>query len=125
LNGYRRNCLQSLLALMFLMSAFSKISGSKMQVEAFKHYRLPQGVRIVVGVLVFVSAAALVVGYWESNWTAAGALILGTVGIGGTLTHIRIKDSFKQAFPIMVLGGLAIILFFIMLSDFSDFPGFN
>jgi putative oxidoreductase len=117
--------LQSLLALMFLMSAFSKISGNKMQVEAFKHYRLPQWFRVVTGVIEFVSAAALVVGYWEPSWTTVGALILGIVGIGGTLTHIRIKDSFKQTFPIMVLGGLAIILFFITLSDLSDFPGFN
>ncbi|WP_245237860.1 hypothetical protein [Paenibacillus etheri] len=32
--------------------------------------------------------------------------------IGGILVHIREKDSFKETFPIILLGVLAIIVFF-------------
>jgi putative oxidoreductase len=57
------------------------------------------------------------------SWAAAGALLLGITAIGGILTHIRVKDSFKQTSTILFLGILAFILFFIRLSDFSNFPG--
>jgi putative oxidoreductase len=90
--------LQSLLALMFLMAGVGKITGSKMHVEGFKHWRLPQWFRIVTGIIELIGAAALVVGYWESSWVALGALILGITGIGGIITHIRVKDSFQQTF---------------------------
>jgi putative oxidoreductase len=117
--------LQSLLALAFLMGGIGKITGSKMHVDGFDHWRLPQWFRVVTGFVEFVGAAALIVGYWEQSWTAAGALILGVTAIGGILTHVRVKDSFKQTFPIILLGVLSFIVFFIRISDLSDFPGFN
>jgi putative oxidoreductase len=105
--------LQSLLALMFLMAGFSKLSGNKMQVEGFKKYGFPQWFRVVTGIVEFVGAAALIVGYWDKNWTAVGSLILGITSIGGIITHVRIKDSFKQTFPILLLGIISFIVFFI------------
>jgi putative oxidoreductase len=117
--------LQSLLALMFLMAGFGKISGSKMHIEGFNHWRLPQWFRVVTGFVELVGAAALIIGYWEPSWVAAGALLLGVTAIGGILTHIRVKDSFKQSFMIVLIGIISFIVFFIQLSDFSDFPGFN
>ncbi|AIQ35175.1 MULTISPECIES: DoxX family protein [unclassified Paenibacillus] len=117
--------LQSLLVLAFVMAGSGKAAGSKMHVDNFKKWRLPQWFRVVTGLVELVAAAALVVGYWEPSWAAAGALLLGVTAIGGVLTHIRAKDSFKQCFPIILLGVLAFIVFFIRLSDLSDFPGFN
>jgi putative oxidoreductase len=117
--------LQSLLALAFLMAGLGKITGSKMHVEGFNHWGLPQWFRVVTGIVEFVGAAALIIGFWEHSWTAVGALLLGITAIGGTLVHVRVKDSFKQTFPIILLGVLSFIVFFIRLSDFSDFPGFN
>ena len=105
--------LQSLLALMFLIGGLGKIAGSKMHVEHFTHWRLPQWFRVVTGIVEFVAAAALIIGYWEPSWVSAGALLLGVTSIGGLLTHLRIKDSFKLTLPIIVIGILAFILFFI------------
>ncbi|MGO4185757.1 DoxX family protein [Paenibacillus sp. MCAF9] len=117
--------LQGLLGLMFLMAGFGKISGSKMHVDGFKQWGLPQWFRVVTGVVELIAAIALIIGYWEHSWAAAGALLLGVTAIGGTLTHVRVKDSFKQTFPIILVGVLSFVLFFIRLSDLSDFPGFN
>jgi len=117
--------LQSLLALLFLMAGLGKIAGSKMHVESFKHWGFPQWFRVVTGIVEFVGAAALIIGFWEQSWTAVGALVLGITAIGGILTHVRVKDSFKQTLPIVILGVLSFIVFFIRLSDLSDFPGFN
>jgi len=117
--------LQGILGLMFLMAGFGKITGLKMHVENFKHWRLPQWFRVVTGFIELVGAAALIVGYWDPSWTAAGALVLGITSIGGILTHFRVKDSLKQTFPIIFLAILSIAVFLICLSDLSDFPGFN
>lgn len=117
--------LQSLLALMFLVAGMGKISGSKMTVEGFKHWGLPQWFRIVTGIVELAGAAALIVGYWEPSWLAIGALIIGITGIGGTLTHIRVKDPFKQTLMILFLAVIAIVLFVIHASDLADFPGFE
>lgn len=116
---------QSLLALAFLLAGLSKIAGFKVHVEGFKKWGLPQWFRVVTGLVEVVGAAALIIGFWEPSWIAAGALLLGITAIGGILTHIRVKDSFKQTFPIILLGILSFVLFFISLSDLSDFPGFN
>lgn len=117
--------LQSILALMFLMAALGKISGSKMHVEGFNHWRLPQWFRVVTGFVELIGAAALIVGFWDASWIAAGALLLGLTSIGGILTHVRVKDSMKQTFPILFLAVLSFVLYFIHLSDLSDFPGFK
>ncbi|MEK4236299.1 DoxX family protein [Paenibacillus sp. FSL H7-0714] len=117
--------LQSLLILAFVMAGSGKVAGSKMHVDNFKKWRLPQWFRVVTGLVEIVAAAVLVVGYWEPSWAAAGALILGVTAIGGILVHIREKDSFKETFPIILLGVLAIIVFFIRLTDLADFPGFK
>jgi uncharacterized membrane protein YphA (DoxX/SURF4 family) len=117
--------LQSLLVLAFVMAGLGKVAGSSMHVDNFKKWRLPQWFRVVTGLVELVVAAALVVGYWEPSWAAAGALLLGVTAIGGVLVHIREQDSFKHTFPIILLGVLAVIVFFIRFSDLADFPGFN
>jgi putative oxidoreductase len=116
--------LQGLLSLVFLMAGFSKISGSKMQVDAFNHYKLPQGFRVVTGFIQWVGVAALAFGFWEPSWAAAGALWLGVTMFGGILTHVRVKDTFQQMLPAVVLTVLLVILFFIQLPGLSAFPGF-
>ncbi|GGH22306.1 hypothetical protein GCM10008013_20680 [Paenibacillus segetis] len=117
--------LQAVLGLMFLMAAVGKISGSKMHVENFKKWRLPQWFRVVTGIVELVGAAAMIVGFWEQSWAAVGALILGVTSIGGILTHIRVKDSLKQTFPIIFLGVVSFVVFFLNVAHLSDFPGFN
>lgn len=115
--------LQGFLAIMFLMAGFGKVTGSKMHVEGFKQWRLPQWFRVVTGIVEIIGAAALIIGYWESSWAAAGALLLGLTAIGGVLTHIRVRDSFKQTFMILVLGIISIFVFFMRYSELFNFPG--
>ncbi|GFZ88835.1 hypothetical protein GCM10008018_38690 [Paenibacillus marchantiophytorum] len=117
--------LQILLGLMFLMAGVGKIAGSKMHIEGFKKWGLPQWFRVVTGIIEFVGAAAVIIGIWEPSWAAAGALVLGITSIGGILIHLKEKDSFKDTFMIVLLAIFSFIVFFIRLSDLADFPGFN
>ncbi|RED58084.1 DoxX family protein [Cohnella lupini] len=116
--------LQGLLGLVFVMAGFSKISGTKMQVDSFNHYGYPQWFRVVTGLVQWVGVAALVIGFWEPSWAAVGALWLGVTMLGGVLTHVRIRDTFKQTLAAIVFLLLLVILFIIELPELSDFPGF-
>lgn len=117
--------LQSLLALAFLVAGCGKIFGAKMHVEGFDHWRLPQWFRVVTGLVELVGAAALIYGYWEPGWMTAGALLLGVTAVGGVVTHLRAKDSFNQMLPILLLGIIAFVLFFLHYSEFTDFTGLS
>ena len=107
--------LQGLLAAMFLMAGFGKVTGSKMHREAFVHWRLPQWFRIVTGLVELIGSGLLIIGYWQKNFAIAGALILGVTAIGGLITHLRVKDGFKETFMIVLLGIIAFILLFILI----------
>ncbi len=102
--------IQGILVVMFVMAGMGKVAGSKMQIEGFDHFRLPQWFRVVTGIVELIGAALLVVGFWLTGWAIAGALLLGLTGIGGIMTHVRAKDSFKATFPIIVL---CILSFFV------------
>ncbi|WP_228027605.1 DoxX family protein [Bacillus fonticola] len=107
--------LQGILALMFLMAGFGKVSGSNMHVEAFKKWRLPQWFRVVTGIVELAGAVLLIVGFWVSTSALAGSLLLAITGIGGILTHIRVKDSFKDTVMILFLAVLSAVVFFLYL----------
>ena len=107
--------LQGLLALIFIMAGFGKITGSKMHIEGFKKWGYPQWFRVVTGVIELVAAVLLIVGFWNGTVAIIGAAILVAVGIGGVITHLRIKDTMKDTAMILVLGILALVLLIILL----------
>ncbi|TFE24547.1 DoxX family protein [Cohnella luojiensis] len=116
--------LQALLAAAFFMSGLTKISGMKMQVDSFNHLKLPQWFRVVTGLVQWVGVTALIIGFWEPSWAAAGGLWLGAMMIGATLAHARVKDPVKLMFPAIILTLLSLAAFFLRMSELSEFPGF-
>ncbi|RFU68549.1 DoxX family protein [Bacillus sp. V59.32b] len=107
--------LQGLLAAMFLAAGMGKVFGSKMHKEGFEHWRLPQWFRVVTGIVELAGAALLVIGFWQTDYAIAGALLLGVTAIGGILTHLRVKDGFKETSAIVFLGIMVFILLFILI----------
>lgn len=106
--------LKGMLAFIFIAAGSGKVLGSKMHRENFERWRLPQWFRVVTGIVELVGAALLIIGFWQNDCAAAGALLLGVTGIGGVLTHVRVKDGFKDTVPIAVIGICAFVLFFIL-----------
>jgi putative oxidoreductase len=117
--------LQILLALMFLMAGIGKLAGSKMHVDNFDHWKLPQWFRAVTGFVEILGAVALIIGFWEPSWIAAGALWIGIISLGGILTHVRVKDTFKQTFMIILIFIISTVLFIIQYDELANFPGFQ
>ncbi|MFC5471045.1 DoxX family protein [Cohnella suwonensis] len=116
--------LQGLLGLAFLGAGFGKVSGSKMHVEGFKKWGLPQWFRVFTGLVEIVGAAGLIVGYWEPSWAALAGLGLGVTMVVAMLVHVRIKDSMKETMPSILLAILSLVVFAIQAGDLADFPGF-
>jgi putative oxidoreductase len=107
--------LQGILALMFIMAGFGKTIGSQMHIENFNKWAYPQWFRVVTGLLELIGAILLIVGYWNGTAALIGAAIFVAVGIGGVITHIRVKDTLKDTAMIFVLGLLALALLIILI----------
>ncbi|MFJ5766469.1 DoxX family protein [Lysinibacillus sp. NPDC093210] len=117
--------LQTLLTLMFLMASFGKLRGAKTPIEEFNKLRLPQWFRVITGVIEFISAVALIIGYWDASWLAIGALLIACTAICGVLAQIRIRDSFKNMLMIIVIGVMAIFLFINNMPALLNFSSFK
>ena len=117
--------MQTFLIFMFLMASFRKLTGDKTAIEEFKTLRLPQWFRVFTGVYELVTAAALIIGYWDTGWIALGSLLIAIFAIVGTLAMVRVKEPFKNMIMIIVIAVFAIILFLNNVSELSNFPGFN
>lgn len=107
--------LQGILALMFIIAATGKTFGSKMHIENFAKWGYPQWFRVVTGLLELFGALLLIIGYWIEPATLIGAVIFVAVGVGGVITHIRVKDTLKDTAMIFLLGILALLLLIILL----------
>ncbi|WP_241957833.1 DoxX family protein [Staphylococcus equorum] len=107
--------IQILLIAIFLMASTGKLKGSDMHKASFKKWGMPQSFRILTGTVELLAAILLIVGFWSQSSLIIGALLLVAVGIGGVLTHIKAKDTFKDTSMILILGILAIVLFAIAL----------
>ncbi|RAV21121.1 DoxX family protein [Paenibacillus contaminans] len=115
--------LQSLLSLAFLFSGLSKIAGAKMQVEVFEHVKLPQWFRVVTGVLMLAGVGGLVAGFWHEGVLSLAALWIACIMLGAVLSHVRVRDSFKQLFPALLLMILLLVLFSLHVSEFKALIG--
>lgn len=107
--------LQGVLAAVFLMAGGTKLMGAKMHVENFTKWGLPQWFRSVTGLVEVAAAMLLIIGFWQADLVLIGALLLVACGVGGVITHMRVKDSMKDTMPIGVLGLIALVLVIIVL----------
>lgn len=74
------------------------------------------------GVYELVTAAALIIGYWDTSWIAFGSLLIVIFAIVGTLAMVRVKEPFKNMIMIIVIAVFAIILFINNVLGLSNFP---
>ena len=87
----------------------------KMHIENFSKWGYPNWFRFVTGIVEFVGALLLIVGYWNDMSALVGAAVFVAVGIGGVITHFRVKDTMKDTALILILGILALVLLIILL----------
>ncbi|MFD0673508.1 DoxX family protein [Cohnella sp. GCM10027633] len=106
--------LQSWLLFSMAFFSISKLTGAKHQVDLFDSIKLPQGLRIVTGVLQLAGCAGLIIGYWDPAFAAWSAIGIGVMMLVAALAHVRVKHSFGQIFPSLlnVLISVGVVLLF-------------
>ena len=102
--------LQILLGVAFLGAGGSKLAGVPMQVEVFDRLRLPQGFRLVVGVIEIVGALGVLVGIAVHSVAVVAALGLDAVMLGALLLHLRAHDAAQKLVPPAVLLGVTAVV---------------
>lgn len=85
--------LQSLLALVFLMSGGIKLLGVQMQVDNFKRYGYPQWFRLVTGAVEMTGAVGMIVGVWVDQVAIAAGFWLTATMIGAVYTDLFRRGS--------------------------------
>jgi putative oxidoreductase len=103
--------LQGLLGLIFLMGGVMKLSGNPAQVEAFNEiYGYGTGFMYVVGVIEFLSALGLLIGFWVKKFISVFSGVLILVMAGAVFTHIKAGQGFGVTFMPFVLLVISLIV---------------
>ena len=107
--------IQGLLAFIFFVAGVGKVTGTEMHVKNCERWRLPNWFMFVTGAVELAGSFLLVLGFWSVKAAIAGAIVLGVTGIGGVITHMRVKDPFKETVTILVLAILSFVLLYLYL----------
>jgi putative oxidoreductase len=98
--------LQILLAVLFLLQAWMKLSGSPAWIARFQRWGYPEHFYLVVGLIELLGAVALVV----PRFTRIGAGALMVLMVGAAATHLLHREP--QVVTALVLIALLWIVFY-------------
>ena len=71
--------------------------------EEFKAYRLSENLVYIVGFIKVTLALMLLTGIWVESLVDPAAIGMAIMMIGAIIMHLKIKDSFKQTLPALIL----------------------
>lgn len=102
--------LQSFLLVTMTFAGGSKLAGAKNFVEMFDSLKLPQGFRVVTGLVQLAGAVGLVIGYWHLAAATWAGIWIGITMLVACLLHLRIKHPSGQAMPSLIIALIAAAL---------------
>lgn len=94
--------LQVVLGLGFIMFGYQKFVSEDMK-QGFIHFGYGDGFRIFTGLVEILSAIVIIVGIWVKPLAVIGGGLLAATMIGAILTHVKMKDEFKNMVMPIVL----------------------
>lgn len=71
--------------------------------DEFKAYGLPEKMVYLVGFIKITLALMLLVGIWLESLVDPAAIGMAVMMLGAIAMHLKIKDSFKQTLPAIIL----------------------
>lgn len=107
--------LQVLLGLLFLFSAYAKLSGGVEDIRL--QLGIPAWFWAITAAVEVVGAVALLAGITRPRLAVFGGLWLGATMFFGTLAHLRAGDGLALAAPALVLMLLALAVVGLRRSD--------
>jgi uncharacterized membrane protein YphA (DoxX/SURF4 family) len=82
-------------------------------VEEFRHYRLPDWLRDLVGVLKLTFSLMLLLGIERAPLALAGSLGIAFLMICAFFTHLRVRNPFFKMLPSLTLLVVSLVIAFI------------
>jgi uncharacterized membrane protein YphA (DoxX/SURF4 family) len=79
-------------------------------VEEFKHYRLPEWMRDLVGILKLTLALLLVLGVSNPRYAVIGGVGIAVLMLGAFVTHHRVKSPIVKRLPCLGLLVVACVI---------------
>lgn len=103
-----------ILTVAFGGSAFAKLTGHPMAVDARKHLGLSEGLQKGIGVAELLGALGVIIGLLSDDRALEWAGLLAGLGliatmIGAVVYHSRAGDEPKDMAPAIVLGALSVL----------------
>ncbi|MFQ5700210.1 MAG: DoxX family protein [Acidobacteriota bacterium] len=97
---------QALLGILFLIAALSKLSGNAEIVEMFAQSGYPDHFYILVGGVELIGAVLVLIPQLAGH----GAIALGVVMIGATVTHAMRHEPLRAGVTLVILGLLLYVI---------------
>ncbi len=72
-------------------------------IEEFKHYRYPDWLRDLVGVLKMTFSLLLLIGIEHGRFAVAGSIGIAVLMAAAVVTHIRVKNPLPKILPSLTL----------------------
>lgn len=94
-----------------------KIAGMSMQVQVFKHLKLPQWFRVFTGIVQLAGASGLVVGFWNKEVLFFAALWIACTMLGAIFFHVRVRDPLMPIIAPIFLMILPLIVALLNITE--------
>ncbi len=79
----------------------------------FTAYGLPAWSFFVIGFVKVLAATGLIIGIWIPYIVPFAALVLALLMLGAISMHIKVRDSFKQTIPALIMFLLSVLVLFL------------
>lgn len=107
--------LQVILGLGFLMFGYQKFTSEDMK-KGFEYFGYGDGFRLFTGSVEVLSAIIIIIGIWIQPLAIIGSIMIVVTMLGAIMTHVKIKDEFKNMLMPIILLILSAIVLVIRLS---------
>ncbi|WP_042349258.1 DoxX family protein [Bacillus massiliigorillae] len=95
--------LQVILGIGFIMFGYQKFTSEAMK-QGFEYFGYSDGFRLFTGFFEIASAIVILVGIWVTSLATVGGAMIVVTMIGAIMTHVKMKDPFKNMMmPILLL----------------------
>lgn len=108
--------LQVLLGIGFLMFGYQKFVSEDMK-QGFHYFGYGDSFRIFTGIFEVLAGVIVLIGIWVKPLATIGGLMIVVTMGGAILTHIKIKDEFKNMLMPIILFILGLIVVFLNWSN--------
>ena len=82
-------------------------------ISEFKHFKYPDWLRDLVGILKLTFSILLMIGVTQKSFALAGGVGISFLMMAALMTHLRVKNPFQMMLPSLTLMILSMVISFL------------